>query len=400
MNVLRRHPRSNRPRAASGLTALTLLLALGTAACGSAAAAPGHATSPMVVGPSLATSIETPVGSWAVVPMGDLDQPLNTFWQLFFRPQRSSTWSDMASALAVATNGGLVLAPNANSLAVGIRPSNRLEYSPLLVTSGGGHSWSPASPIAALVDEPDSLAVGASGAALALTTGAGGQAVLESAGGLAGWQSLTSVSKLQSSPAGRACDLLALTAVSTSAAGVLIGGDCRRAGVAGLFAEAAGGWLRIGPTLPAGLEHGFVDVLALQPAASGLSALLAVSDGRGTSLEAAWTSNGSTWVVSPALDLGTEQVASVGADGKGGLFVLTSQSASESIEVLSGPGGSWSALPNPPAGTKTVVFGPTGKIDALSVDDTTFTDWSLSDSSSSWTRTQVIDVPIQFGSSG
>ena len=38
-----------------------------------------------VIATSLATSIETSAGTWAVVPMGHLDQPLNTFWQLFFR---------------------------------------------------------------------------------------------------------------------------------------------------------------------------------------------------------------------------------------------------------------------------------------------------------------------------
>lgn len=399
MSISRHHPPSHRQGAASGLISLLLLFALGTAACGSAAATPDHVTSPVVVSPSLATSIETPAGSWAVVPMGDLHQPLNTFWQLFFRPKDSSAWSDEASALAVATNGGLVLAPNGSSLVVGIRPSNRLEYSPLLLTSGGGHLWSPASPIAALAGQPDSLAIGAGGSALALTTGAGGQAVLESAGGLSDWRELTSVSRLQSSPVGRACDVLALTAVSTSAAGVLLGGDCQRVGVTGLFLETAGGWLPVGPALPRALKHGRVDVLALQPTVGGLCALLAVSDGPDTSLEAAWTSSGSTWIVSPVLDLGTEQVASVGSDGKNGLFVLAARSDSEVIEILSGPGRAWSTLPDPPAGTQTLVFGATGTVDALSVDRTTFTDSSLTDSSGSWTRAQVIDVPIEFGSS-
>jgi hypothetical protein len=395
----RRHPLSHRRGASSGSISLLLLVILGTAACGSSVGAPGHVINPVVVSSSLATSIETPAGSWAVVPMGDLDQPLNTFWQLFFRPEGSSTWSDETSALAVATNGGLVLAPTGRSLAVGIRPSNLLEYSPLLLTSGSGRSWSPASPIAGLAGQPDSLAMGADGAAVALTTGSGGQAVLESAEGLAGWRELTSVSKLLASPAGRSCDVLALTAVNTSRAGVLIGGDCRKTGVSGLFSESPSGWLRVGPALPAALEHGLVDVLSLQPTAGGLCALLAVSDGPDTSLEAAWTSSGSTWIVSPVLDLGTEQVTSVGADGKSGLFVLATRSVSEVIEVLSGPGRAWSTLPDPPAGTQTLVFGATGKVDALSVDRTTFTDWSLPDSSGSWTRAQVIDVPIEFGSS-
>ncbi|MGH9028399.1 MAG: hypothetical protein ACRDV4_02120, partial [Acidimicrobiales bacterium] len=34
----------------------------------------------------LATSIDTGSGEWVTLPMGHLDQPLNTFWQLFFKP--------------------------------------------------------------------------------------------------------------------------------------------------------------------------------------------------------------------------------------------------------------------------------------------------------------------------
>ena len=131
----------------------------------SLAAAPRLARAPRLapassrrIATSLATSIETSAGTWAVVPMGHLDQPLNTFWQLFFRAKGATRWSDYASALAVATNGGLLVAtPNGRSLVVGIRPANLLDYSPLLVTANNGRTWIPASPSARSRDVPTPL---------------------------------------------------------------------------------------------------------------------------------------------------------------------------------------------------------------------------------------------------
>ena len=99
--------------------------------------------------------------------MGHLDQPLNTFWQLFFRPRGGRFWSDQAAALAVATNGGLVLVRRGAGSSIGIRAVNKLDYSPLIVTSDA-RSWSPAGPIGALADEPDALAISAGGEAMAL----------------------------------------------------------------------------------------------------------------------------------------------------------------------------------------------------------------------------------------
>jgi hypothetical protein len=349
----------------------------------------------------MATSIETPAGSWAVVPMGTLDDPLNTFWQLFFRPSGASGWSDEASSLAVATNGGLAVATfGRGSLAVAIRPANRLDYSPLLVTADSGRAWSPVPPLGGVAKMPDALAVGASGRGLALTTGTTGNDVLESASGLTDWKELTSTGTLQSSAAGRSCGLASITAVGVVATNALIGGDCRQAGVAGIFAETPDGWRLVGPALPASLRHAAVDVLALQPTRDGVCALLVTAGNEGTSLVAACSGEDVNWTVSPILELGSEHVVSVGSDDGSGLFVLAARAASQSIDVLSEPSATWSSLPNPPAGTQTLVFGAAGKVDALSVNNTTFTDSALSSASGRWKELQVIDVPIQYGSSG
>jgi hypothetical protein len=59
----------------------------------------------------------------------------------------------------------------------------------------------------------------------------------------------------------------------------------------------------------------------------------------------------------------------------------------------------WSTLPTPPSGTVTIVFGATGRVDALSVADTLLTD-SVLVGGVAWRKVQELHVAIQFGSSG
>lgn len=396
-----RHHRWRRDGGRRGALTALALIAIFASGCGEPVGhAHGASASPTFSSVPLATSIETSGGSWAVVPMGHLDQPLNTFWQLFYRPYGVSHWSDKASALAVATNGGILLATgDGRSIAVGVRPANLLDFSPLMVTSGDGSSFSPLSPVSALAKQPDALAVGAGGESLALTTARGGE-VVESAAGLSGWHELTTASGLERSPAGRACGVVSMTAVAVTAGRAVIGADCRNAGAVGIFASQ-GAWRLVGPKLPAVLDHGIVAVLGLQRTDGGLRAVLEVSNRHAASLVAAWmTDDSATWSVSPVLNLGSRHVLSIGPDGSTGLFVLESRTgASDSLEVVSGPGQSWSGLPAPPTTTETMVFGPGGRVDALAVNDTFLTDFELAQGGAGWKKAQVIHVPIEFGSS-
>ena len=108
----------------------------------------------------LATSVRGSGGTWATVAMGDLGQPLNTFWQLMFRPDGSGKWTDHVEATATATNGGLVLAGGGGPLIVGVRPSNDLTFSPLISTTNAGRSWSNGLLDEGLASRPDALAGG------------------------------------------------------------------------------------------------------------------------------------------------------------------------------------------------------------------------------------------------
>jgi len=355
------------------------------------------------VGTSLATSLETSAGTWAVVPMGHLDQPLNTFWQLFFRPNGSSRWSDDVSDLAVATNGGILLAPkNGRSLLVGVRPANLLDFSPLLVTPDSGRTWVPATPVAALAKAPDALATEPGGQALALVGAHKTTEILASKDGLTTWHELTTAAELGASRAGRSCRIGALSAIGFAAGQALLGAGCARPGVVGIFTISPEGWKLVGPSLPASLDGDTVAVLGLLRTSRGICALLGVSSSNDRVLIGAWT-NGpvSQWQLSQELKLqSSARGVSFGPYGAMGLFVLSSGAqGAEHLSSLPGPGTAWSSLPAPPPNTWTLAFGPAGRVDALAAKGTSFTDWRLDTGSARWTKRQVINVAIQYGSS-
>jgi len=400
---------AERPAAGRGRALVAVLLALGTVAVSPALARGAVGASeprPLVaLATPVATSISTSAGTWASLPMGHLDQPFNTFWQLFDLPSRGGAhWTDHAASLAVATNGGLVLAtPGGSSLVVGIRPSNLLDFSPLVATTNGT-AWSPVPPVSALDKRPDALAAGPGGDELALTSAAGAPQVQSLAAGRSAWRTLVTQASLAGSPAGRACGVTSLTAVAYGPAGAaLVGAACDRPGVVGVFADTSGGWHLAGPALPAGSGQDQVEVVRLQQAGAGVAALLALSDSSSSRLVAAWSASaGTRWSTSPAITLtGSERLVSVGPAAGDGEFALVSDgSGHERAEVVGGPGARWQSLPPPPPTTATIAFGPHGRVDALAVDDTVLSDWTLAQTGHSWTRTEVIRVPIQFGSSG
>ena len=61
--------------------------------------------------------------------------------------------------------------------------------------------------------------------------------------------------------------------------------------------------------------------------------------------------------------------------------------------------GHWQLLPALPPGTAALAAAASGTADALAVHWTTLTVWRLASGHGSWTRAQVLSVPIQYGSS-
>ncbi len=352
----------------------------------------------------LATSVEAGGGTWATVPMGKLTQPLNTFWQLFYRSNGSSSWSDKVQATAVATNGGLVLAAARKSLSVGVRPSNDLTFSPIISTVDSGRSWSNGLLTQGLAAHPEALATGPGGTALAIVDGRRGGEVLNSTQGLSSWQPLVSTNALSSGPSGRTCGLRAVTAVGYASGTAVLGASCERSGATGIFVQEGARWQATGPNSPARTsQEGGAEVLGLLPLhpGAGLAALLAVSGAGARRLVVAWTSDGKTWRASRPLALGRpERLVSFGPDDDNGAFVLVAlPDGHNELAVADRASSGWRQLNAPPPGTATVAFGPGTNVAALAASSTVLTVWALHPGATKWAQTQVVHVPVQFGSS-
>ena len=370
--------------------------------CGSQAA-PAAAPALRVQTAPLSTSLVTPQGTWAVAVMGGPAAAENNFWQLFVRPAGASRWS-LVTPEGVADNGGLVAASGAGgtSLVVGFRPSQGLTFSPLATSSDTGKTWTPGLLDAGLADVPDAMAVAPSGQTLALLGDGSIEAAATAGAATAGqWSRLATLAALAASAPGRSCGLVAVNAVSFSQNNVpMAAGSCVRRGVAGVFADTGGTWQAAGPVLPAGFGGDQVQVLGLVrtglanagggDTGGGNAALLLA----GNDLLAAW-SDGARWTVSgPVAAAGGVSASGFGPGGS--VWVLLGGGRAETI---SGPGSAWQALPALPAGTATLAPGPgPGAFDALAASGSRLTVWRLA--AGAWTQVQVINVPIEYGSSG
>jgi hypothetical protein len=382
--------RARRGRKASTMAAMAA--ALLAAGCGSTGPAPAAAAPLATPAVSLNTSLATAAGTWAVVVMGGSAAQNNNFWQLFARPAGAAAWQ-LVTPPGTADNGGLVLAAGAaQSLITAFRPSQGLTYTPLIETGDSGRAWFSLNPLdAELASTPDSLAI-QPGSARLLALTASGTAEL-AAPGYTAWTALASERSLAATPAGRRCRLQALTAAAFSSSGTpLLAGSCARPGTAAVFAFAGGGWQPAGPPVPAALAGDPVTVLRLTQTPGGLAALLEA----GTSLVAAWsTGDGGQWTVSAPLRVGSLPPASASFGPGGTAGIVLPGGRGETVS----PGGPWQALPALPAGTAALVPGDGGTASALAVHSTKLTAWQLSAGAAEWEKTQVISVPIQFGSS-
>ncbi len=371
-------------------------------ACAALAAGCGTQTAPAttptlhVQTAPLATSLVTSQGTWAVTVMGGSAASENNFWQLFVRPTGASRWS-LVTPEGVADNGGLVAASGTGgtSLLVGFRPSQALAFSPLATSGDTGKNWTPGLLDADLADVPDAMAAASSGRTLALLTDGSIEAAATAGAAAAGqWSRLTTLSALAASAPGRSCGLVAVNAVSFGINNSpMAAGSCVRRGVAGVFADTGGAWQAAGPALPAGFGGDQVQVLGLGRTPGGNAALLLA----GNDLLAAW-SDGGRWTVSEpvAAAAGDEQgVSASGFGADGSVWVLLGGGRAETIGEA---GSAWQALPPVPAGTATLAPGTgSGGYDALAVAGSRLTVWQLA--GTAWAKSQVVNVPIQYGSS-
>jgi len=353
--------------------------------------APGSPAGAAVSTAPLAASLVTADGSWVTVPMGHLSQLVNTFWQVFFRPAGSGRWV-LVTPPGVADNGGLAVAPSTDGVTVGFEPNQLLTSSPLAVTDDGGATWTPGLVPLGLAAVPDALAPVSADGPLALVRRSGG-IVLRGDAALTTWSPLLARATLAATVAGRSCGVGALTSLSSAPGGpAVVGTSCTRPGAVGIFTRLGGGWQRSGPRL--GTATG-TSVLRLDGGGASPSALVLLGRGNRTRLVAVWGAAAGAWTVSRPLAVGTSSIVSTG-EGDGYAVVTRAAGGSLSAAVITGPGAAWTTLVAPPAGTQAAVV-EGGTIDTLSVSGGRLTVWTLG--GGTWHRGQVIEVPIQYGSS-
>jgi hypothetical protein len=403
-----------RRRARAGVLAAAAVLAAGTglAACGSSVSHPADAapSAPAAVALSAMSAVPIANATWATVPMGAVTGP-NEFWQLFRLPAGSSRWA-LETPPDIATNGAILLAgqggsgaggaagqpgsgADAAALTAGVRPSLDLSFSPITTTADGGHSWATLPPESGLANQADALAAAPDGHLIALSQ----DHTADVFSGNGSWTTLTSEHSLAAAPAVRSCALTGLTAAAYTPSGtLLLAGTCGRPRTAGIFSDAGGRWHRAGPALPAALAGRAVRVVRLTRIGTQDVALLEAGGPPDVSLLAAWTSDGGQhWALSPVLRLDGSYAVSASFGGSGGVAVVL---AGNRGVTLAGPGNSWRQLPALPAGhAVTLALPAAGTIDALAADGGTLTAWQLRNGSATWSKTQMINVPIQYGSS-
>jgi hypothetical protein len=351
-----------------------------------------------------ASGVSTLDGSWSTLPMGELSEQSNTFWELLHSAPGSSRWA-LVTPEGTADNGGLVAGVSGDSIVAGVLPSALLRFSPLSLSTDGGSSWSPVFLPGGLARTADALAIEPSGTPAGLAILRDGS-VLAAARTLSSWTPLVSTATLRN--AAPSCDVSAIAAVAFSVAGVpLVAAGCERGGRVGVFSQTDGSWHVADPTLTPGRGRGATGVLRLETS-DGTTTLLATAGAAGhRTLEVAWAQNDSVWTMSAPLPLPSAdsvRASAVGADGLVAVLMSRPKSTRAVFEV--GPGGrAWSSLPRPPSGATGLAFlGDMPTVDAPAVDvfsvkGSALRVFELTPSGSTWSRVQTTQVPISYGSS-
>jgi hypothetical protein len=363
----------------------------------------------------LASGVSTPSQSSVSVAMGHLDDPDNTFWELFLRPTGSSSWS-LRTPPGVADNGGLAVdVPPAGPVTAGILPSDLLRFSPLARTTDGGKTWLPGELPAGLVAGPDVLAGSSIGPTAALVNGSG-QTVLSGIN-LSGWHPLVTTKALTETVKG--CGVRRITAVAEDGNDPILGVQCTQEGRIGVLfprshtpassGDSSTTWVSGGPLLP-GASPGVATVLRLEratPAAGsgtvgGLNGLAMVQSDGSSSLVAFWSpASDSSWTQSSRLTLPATWAVGATATGGGsngrGIAVVLDSGTRRRIVSVAGPGDRWVTSPVPPAGTDAaVVVG--SQLEAFVVANSHLAVWA-SGPTGGWRLIQKITVSVPYGSS-
>jgi len=376
-----------------------VVVAAAGAAIGVGASAGGHPSSstPVFSDPMASALMEAGTAGLVAIPMGHLDGPQNTFWQLI-RVSRARKRGPVSLTLAtpkgVADNGGLLLAAGPKQLLVGFGPSGLLAFSPVAVSNDGGRHFSSGLIDQALEKVPDALAPLADGRFAALTALAGGT-VLLSTGSVTSWRAVATERSLAENRSARSCGLTALTAIAAGPNGaLLLGGRCARASAPALFSlSSAGRVTSIPVSAPSGgpsevLRFGSGEAL-VERLKGGSASFVAVPLSGSATSEPLTPGSGDRLVATSAL----------GGAESGFLVLVQTPSGRLSLEELRASTAPVN-LPLPPPGTVFVAGSLLGGLTAYAVHASTLVVWATTPGGDRWRSVARLVVPILYGSSG
>ena len=401
-----RSPRPRRSQIKAGVVLVLISTSMFGAAFANSAAAtsgigrhvsPSDAKGKGFVGPAvLPASALMAGGAWAAVPMGHLGDPLNTFWQLFFRATGKMRWVNEAPALEIATNGGLLLGPTGGqTLVAGVRPANRLDF-----TSFAAFTRAPGGPSAAspLQGAATQFAAGPGGARAAIV-GEGSSASIETAPNAnAAWTPKLMLATFAKTAAAQSCGPTSLTTVGYVAGGTLVfGATCHHAGVVGLFQASSGTWRRM--PVVGSIRRSEFSIASIIRSPRANIALLVSESARDFAIA---VDNGTAfWTVSKftSYPVGAT-LRSVGPVGDEGAFVLFNTPGAAAVgNILQSPAGLWAALPRLPVGVETLAAPSATTVTALAVAGATMRSYDLDGPRETWSLAQTVQVGIIYGSS-
>lgn len=369
------------------------------------AATSSHPADTSTGAPALPAAASTTgsAGSEVVVSMGHLDDPANTFAELFTRAADSQAWV-LSTPPGVADNGGLVAgASPTGTVTAGFLPSADLTFSVLAQRAPGGTTWSPGDVPGAVAPQPDALATGADGGVAAVLVRPTAS-VVASGPDLATWHRVATPRDL--APASARCAVTGITAVAFGSTGAPVLGAACAGPTIGIFATApSGGWVLLGRAPVTGGVRA-TRVLRLDAGTAGIVGLVE-GTGTTTSVVPVWGAAGGLVSGAPlAVPAGWSVLATAvgGGSGRAVTVLLGSDSGSaRRISVFDGPPAgaatdTWTDLPAAPAGVAAVATVGT-ETDAFGVDGSHLTVWSTVPAGTRWTVVAHQTVPIQYGSS-
>jgi hypothetical protein len=333
--------------------------------------------------------------------MGHLSDPLNTFWQIFAKPVASGSFTAQTVALAVGTDGGILLGSNdAPTIELAARPSVKLAFTPVLELTGKSlASWTPVAPLTNSISALDQH----QGSTVAIIGPRSGPTLVESAHPGANWHTLVTLGRLQHSASLSGCAPSAMTAAAFDSDGdPVVGLACTKSSMFGLYRLRGGSWQQMstGKTMVPGMSS----VLYLTSNHGTLTGIVCVALRGQEHLYTISIGTGTMEISSLGVIHGPLLTTGMGATPGGGAWITYTKSP----RVVSGfvtlsPNATPLTIPNIDSRVVTLSVASNGTINALSLGSSgdALQTASLTNSPTrTWTKAKLTQLAIPYGSSG